>query len=56
VKETMGKALPPLNGYGAGIVFTPKGDVAVNAIKEMFEVRGRSADDYFIHFIQTNCT
>ena len=39
VKEAMGKTLPPLNEYGAGIVFTPKGDVAVNAIKEMFEVR-----------------
>lgn len=39
VKETIGAELPPLNGYGTGIVFTPKGDDAVAAIKEIFEMQ-----------------
>ena len=36
VKETIGKELGPLNSYGTGIIFTPKADDSVNAIKEIF--------------------
>ena len=36
VKETIGKELGPLNSYGTGIVFTPKPDSSVDAIKEIF--------------------
>jgi glutamate synthase domain-containing protein 1 len=31
--------LGPLNSYGTGIVFTPKGDTNVEAIKEIFEIK-----------------
>ena len=37
LKETIGIELGPANSYGAGIVFTPKADISVDAIKEIFE-------------------
>jgi len=39
VKEETGKVLGPLNSYGAGIIFTPKNDAAVNSLKEIFSVQ-----------------
>lgn len=36
VSETLGKTLGPQDSYGSGIVFTPKSDAAVAAIKEIF--------------------
>jgi glutamate synthase domain-containing protein 1 len=37
VQETLGVTLGPQDSYGSGIVFTPKSDAGVNAIKEIFE-------------------
>jgi glutamate synthase (NADPH) large chain len=37
VQETLGITLGPQDSYGSGIVFTPKSDAGVNAIKEIFE-------------------
>jgi len=37
LQEDQGVALGALNSYGTGIVFTPKGDESVAAIKEIFE-------------------
>eukprot|EP00597_Dinobryon_sp_UTEXLB2267_P000998 CAMPEP_0170065230 /NCGR_PEP_ID=MMETSP0019_2-20121128/5392_1 /TAXON_ID=98059 /ORGANISM="Dinobryon sp., Strain UTEXLB2267" /LENGTH=1506 /DNA_ID=CAMNT_0010272041 /DNA_START=174 /DNA_END=4697 /DNA_ORIENTATION=- len=37
LQESQGVSLGTLNSYGTGIVFTPKGDESVAAIKEIFE-------------------
>jgi glutamate synthase (NADPH/NADH) large chain len=37
VKELLNYDLGPLGSYGCGIVFTPKSDAAVNAIKDVFK-------------------
>ena len=37
MKESSGVTLGPANSYGAGIIFTPKSDISVAAIKEIFE-------------------
>ena len=39
VAEKLGEVLGPLNSYGAGIVFTPKSEQGVVAIKEIFEAQ-----------------
>lgn len=36
VSETLGVTLGPQDSYGSGIVFTPKSDAGVDAIKEIF--------------------
>lgn len=36
VSESLGITLGPQDSYGSGIVFTPKSDAGVNAIKEIF--------------------
>jgi glutamate synthase domain-containing protein 1 len=41
VTETLGLNLGPQDSYGTGIVFTPKSDAAVNAIKEIFEAQAK---------------
>lgn len=41
VSETLGLNLGPQDSYGTGIVFTPKSDAAVNAIKEIFEAQAK---------------
>ena len=37
MQETAGVTLGPQDSYGSGIVFTPKSDAGVSAIKEIFE-------------------
>ena len=37
--QLLGAQLGPLNSYGTGIVFTPKSDASVAAIKEIFEAQ-----------------
>ncbi len=37
VREEIGQELGPINSYGTGIVFTPKGDVGVAALMQLFE-------------------
>ena len=39
VKEELGKDLGPLNSYGSGIIFTPRSESAVKAIKEIFQAQ-----------------
>ena len=39
--EATGTKLGAPNSYGAGIVFTPKSDAAVAAIKEIFEAQAK---------------
>lgn len=41
VSETLGLNLGPQDSYGTGIVFTPKSDAAVTAIKEIFEAQAK---------------
>ena len=41
VQETLGVTLGPQDSYGSGIVFTPKSDVGVAAIKEIFESQAK---------------
>ena len=41
VKESLGVKLGPLNSYGTGIVFLPKPDAALNALKEIFESQAK---------------
>ena len=37
--EEMNIKLGPQNSYGTGVIFTPKEDVAVAAVKEIFELQ-----------------
>jgi len=39
VKEELGRELGSPNSYGTGIIFTPKNDASVNAIKEIFQTQ-----------------
>lgn len=39
VKEEIGRELGSPNSYGTGIIFTPKNDASVNAIKEIFQTQ-----------------
>ena len=41
LKETQGVILGPINSYGTGIIFTPKSDEAVVAIKDIFESKAK---------------
>jgi hypothetical protein len=41
VSETLGLNLGPQDSYGTGIVFTPKSDAGVSAIKEIFEAQAK---------------
>ena len=41
LKESQGVSLGPINSYGTGIIFTPKSDDAVAAIKDIFESKAR---------------
>ena len=39
VRESLGATLGPLDSYGTGIIFTPKEERAVDAIKELFAMQ-----------------
>lgn len=41
VQEELGKSLGPMDSFGAGIVFTPKNDASVEAIKDIFEAQAQ---------------
>ena len=41
LKESQGVSLGPINSYGTGIIFTPKSDDAVAAIKDIFESKAK---------------
>lgn len=41
MQELSGVTLGPQDSYGTGIVFTPKSDAGVNAIKEIFESQAK---------------
>lgn len=41
LKESQGIDLGPINSYGTGIVFTPKANEGVIAIKEIFESKAK---------------